>query len=97
MEKYELAVMLPEGTTAAKKKSFIEKFEKLIKVNKGKLIKTDDWGKRELSYEINNENSGYFIIFELELEKEAAKGLAQKLNMDEDIVRYLLISKKGKK
>lgn len=93
MRNYELTVILPGGTTAAKKKSTQVKIEKMVKTLKGKTGRVEDWGERELAYAINKKNTGIFLHFRLELEASAAQTIAGKLKLEEEIIRYLLIKK----
>jgi len=93
---YELTVLLPEKVTAAKKKSEIEKLEKLIKVFGGKVIKNEDWGEKQFTYPIKKNISGSYLYFEIELPEEGAKNLPSKLNLDEGVLRHLLIRKEVK-
>ena len=91
MNNYELTIVLPGGVSSAKKKTVRDRVEKLIKTDKGKVVKEDDWGKIDLAYEIKKETSGFFIHLNLELKSETAKELKDKLRLDNDIIRYLLI------
>ena len=91
MNKYELTLVLPDKATAAKKKSVSETIEKMVKVFKGKIIKTNDWGEIPLAYEIKKNKNGNFLFFELELEGEFAKQLQDKLKMEEGVIRHLLV------
>lgn len=91
MNEYELTLVLPEKATPAKKKSVIESIEKVVKTIKGKVSKKDDWGKLELSYPIKDNVSGVFLHFKLELEPDSAKNLEQKVKVEDDIIRYLLV------
>jgi small subunit ribosomal protein S6 len=91
MNKYELTFVLPGGATPAKRKSVSEKIEKLVKAGKGVIKKTDDWGKIDLSYKINKELTGVFMHLNIEMEGSAAKDLGDKLRLNNDIIRYLLI------
>jgi len=93
MNNYELTIVLSGKATEAKKKSVLAKVEKLINSLKGKIKKTDDWGKIELSYKIKKEESGIFILFDLELDGPSAKILNEKVRLEDDIMRYLLIRK----
>jgi len=86
-----LTVVLPGGVTAAKKKSIQARIKKLITAAKGKIGKVEDWGEKDLAYKIAKNESGAFLHFPLELEAEAAKNLDRKLNLEEDIIRYLLV------
>lgn len=92
---YELTIVLPGSATPAKKKSAQGKIEKIVTSAKGKVDKFDDWGERKLAYPIAKNGTGIFLHFQLELEAEAVKGLDSKLNLEEDILRYLLVKKNG--
>lgn len=93
MRNYELTIVLAGKTTPAKKKSRIVKIEKLIKAEKGKLVKKDDWGELNLSSPFLGNVTGMFLHFQLKLEPSTARELDAKLNLEEDILKYLLIRK----
>lgn len=88
---YELAFVIDGEATAAKKKAVAGTVEKIIKINKGKVNKVHDWGKRELAYPIDNHTTGIYQIYELELDSAKAAEVIGKLKLEEDIIRYLLI------
>ena len=91
MSRYELTLVLSDKATTAKKKSVVNKIEKLAKILKGKIAKSDDWGKINLSFPIQKNQSGVFLYFELELDEKQAKNLNDKLRMEDDIIRLLLV------
>ena len=95
MEKYELTIILPAKTTTAKKKSAQALVEKLVKTLKGKMLKTDDWGELKLSYKILENESGIFLHYWLELDKQAVNDINNKLRLEEGIIRYLLVRKEN--
>jgi small subunit ribosomal protein S6 len=92
MNTYELTLVLP-AKNKAKEKTFTEKVEKLVKVSDGKVVNKETWGEIELSYPINKETAGFFLHFILELEGKVVKTIDEKLRVDEDLLRYLLIRK----
>jgi len=91
MEKYELAMVLSGKVTAAKKKSVLAEIEKVVKILKGKFGKIDEWGVKELAYPIKKNDSGFFVLINLEFERKYVKQFDSKLRMNEDIIRYLII------
>jgi small subunit ribosomal protein S6 len=91
MNNYELTVILREKITPAKKKAFVAGIEKLLKALAGKVVKVDDWGKRDFAYKVNKETSGNYLFFKLELSGDGVKALADKLRMNDEVVRHLLI------
>ena len=93
MSTYELTLILDGKASPAKKKSLTEKIEKLIKLNKGKILKKDDWGKREFAYPIKKNDTGIYLFFEIELEPEVVNKVSEKIRIDDDILRHLIIRK----
>jgi len=91
MNSYELTVVLPGSASSAKKKSVSSKIEKLVEESNGKIKKVSDWGKIELAYKIQKEETGLFLHYNLELEAKGAKNLKDKLRIESDIIRYLLV------
>lgn len=93
MKQYELVTVFDGKVTAAKKKAAVEKIEKLVTVLEGKVVETLDWGVKELAYPINKLTSGSYFIFQLELPAPAAKAINEKLRLESEIIRYLLVTK----
>jgi small subunit ribosomal protein S6 len=93
MRNYELVVVLDGKTTPAKKKAFIEKLEKLVDSAKGKLGKAKDWGVKDLAYKIKKSTTGAYLIFPLELNADSVMNISEKMRLDGEIVRYLLVRK----
>jgi len=90
MDKYELTLVLP-GKSKAKEKTTKEKIEKMVKSLDGKVEKSESWGEIELAYKIKKESSGFFVYFDLELGKSAVKALSDKLRMQDEVIRFLLV------
>lgn len=91
MNKYELTVILDGKTTAAKKKTVLETIEKMVKILEGKMDKVEDWGVKEMFYQIGKIKEGLYLHIPLEIEAKSVKQLDMKLKMEESVVRYLLI------
>lgn len=93
---YELVVVLDGKVTAAKRKTSIEKIEKFVKTLDGKITDMLDWGIKDLAYPISKLYSGSYTIFQLELPAASAKVINEKLRLENDILRYLLMTKETK-
>jgi len=91
MDKYELTIVLDGKITPAKRKTVIATIEKIITTFKGKIIKTEDWGEKELYQKSGKNNSGYFIHFQLEFARSSIKSLNLKLKMEEEVKKFLLV------
>ena len=92
---YEITVVLDGKVTPAKKKSVTEDLKKLTDLYKGKLGKAKEWGRIDLAYPIGRSATGVFLHFPLELETSAVKNLTDKLRLEKDIIRYLIVKKEN--
>lgn len=97
MNNYNLTVVLDGKATPAKRREAKESLEKLISSFKGKVEKVEELGEKELAYTIKKANSGYFLNFKLNLEAASTKALLSKLNLDDNLLRYLLVRSEAKK
>lgn len=93
MNKYELTLVLDGKVGSAKKKKVMENLDKVLKLFKGVIKESKEWGVKELAYKIGKSETGLYLFFELELDPKGVKALNDKLRTDPDLIRYLLIRK----
>jgi small subunit ribosomal protein S6 len=67
-----------------------KKVESLISDSKGKITKTDIWGKRRLAYPIQHEDFAVYLYYEVELPAENVSKLEGALNITDEVIRYLI-------
>ena len=64
MNCYEHTIITKQDLPESQNKKIIDKYEKIINSNSGKVIKTEEWGLRNLSHKIKNNRKGfYFHVF----------------------------------
>ena len=93
MKKYE-AVIILNPNLSSKVETFKKDFEKLLKQHSFSINKTEDIGRRQLSYSINNHNKGHYIIFNIEGDSLQLIDIENKIKYNESIIRHLFISVK---
>lgn len=93
MTLYESMILTPSTLTSDEHETLIGRYVALIGERKGEVLKTDNWGKRVLAYEINNETEGVYTLIEFKGEGELVKELDRKLRIDESVMRHLVINK----
>jgi len=76
-----------EGITA-----MVQKFKDLIEAN-ATLGEIDEWGKRRLSYEIDFQTEGYYVLFNFTSGAEFPAELDRITTITEGIMRALIIRK----
>lgn len=85
---YELTVLLHEecdtGTSIARVVDIVERFG-------GRVISSENEGRKRLAYKINNEEFAQYIYMNIELPKDAPVRVSTALNITDDVLRYLLV------
>ncbi|HRY83458.1 MAG TPA: 30S ribosomal protein S6 [Candidatus Cloacimonadota bacterium] len=90
---YELMVIYSPKLSSEEAERENESVLNLIRENGGEIIKTDVWGRRYLAYAINKLNEGYYYLNYFKLESTAVKNLKKVYNINESILRYIVVAK----
>ena len=91
-ENYEAMVVLSTKQGEDAIKALIEKFTAVIQEN-ATLESVDEWGKRVLAYEINDETEGYYVLFNFNSVPSFPMELERRLNITDGILRSLIVCK----
>ena len=91
-ESYEAMVIysLTNGEDAAK--ALIEKFKGMIEAN-GTLESVDEWGKKKLAYEIDDQAEGYYVLYTLNAKPEFPAEFERVLKITDGVMRCLVTVK----
>ena len=90
MRTYEIMLAINPQLEDEGLNSLIDKVKKIITDAKGKIIKTDKWGKRKLAYEIKDFTEAIYVVLKFNLKESDIIELERVLKFEERIVRYLL-------
>ena len=93
MNKYE-AVIILNPNLSTKVDSFLKEFKSLLSDNSFNIIKTEDVGRRQLAYSINNHNKGHYLLFNIEGDPSKLIDIENKIKYNESIIRHLFVSVK---
>lgn len=86
---YEIAVLYhPDLEIDLEKAS--NKVEKIITDNGGKIIKTDNWGKRKLAYPIAKNDFAVYVFLTVEMPAEGVQKIELTLNITDEVIRFLI-------
>ena len=91
-ESYEAMVIysLTNGEDAAK--ALIEKFKGMIEAN-GTLESVDEWGKKKLAYEIDDQAEGYYVLYTFDAKPEFPAEFERVLKITDGVMRCLVTVK----
>ncbi len=94
MNSFEVVVLFsPELATKALD-SEINKFKNHISSNSGKVINEENWGLRDLSYNINKFKKAFYNFYQIEISGNVIQEIKKDLNQRDNILRYIFIKVK---
>ena len=78
---------IPENQT----KIIINKYEDIINKNSGKVLKTEEWGLKNLSHMIKNNKKGFYFHIKFEGIGKTIEELEKTENIDQALIRFLTV------
>ena len=78
---------LPENQT----KILIDKYKDIINKNSGKVLKTEEWGLKNLSHMIKNNKKGFYFHIKFEGIGKTIEVLEKAENIDQSLIRFLTV------
>ena len=94
MKRYELIFIIHPDLNEEEVKAVTEKFLQIISAQQGILIKTEDWGKRRLAYEIKKQPKGTYILVDFYGPGNMILEIERNLKIDDKILKFLTIKTK---
>ena len=93
MKSYELLYIIDNSLTDEQKGALVEKVNSIVEANGGKELEVDKWGERKYAYPINYKTEGYYCLVKFKAEVGAIKPISDLLNITENVVRHMIVSK----
>ena len=91
MNKFEAVLLIsPESSNNVLSEN-IKIFEDIISNNSGKITNSEDWGLRDLSYDISSFKKAFYRYFQLEINGSYIQQITKSLNQNDNIIRHLFI------
>ena len=94
MNFYEHTIITRQDISPSQLKQVEEKYKKIIENNEGNLLKTENWGLRNLSYLIKKNKKGNYIHFKIECDGPTISELEKSEKIDKNLLRYLTVKVK---
>lgn len=89
MNQYEIAVLYHPDLEIDLDKAE-SRVKKIIEDNKGKITKTDNWGKRKLAYPISKQEFALYVFYSVEMPAESVRRVEQTFNITDEVIRFLI-------
>ena len=89
MAQYEIAVLYHPDLEVDLTKAE-ERVTKLFTGNGGKVVGTDNWGKRKLAYPVNKQEHAVYVFYTVELDPQKVGEIDNTLRITDEVIRYLV-------
>ena len=92
-KQYELTILMSAETPA---KTVESALQELVAKAGASVVVSESWGKKDLAYEIKHQKAGIYLHTVIEAAPEQVVDLDRRLRLNEELLRYLLVTKMGK-
>ena len=91
MALYESVLIARQDVTAAQVETLTETVTALIKEQGGEVKKAEQWGLKSLTYKINKNRKGHYVLLNIEGPSSAINEYERTLSLNEDVLRFMTV------
>ena len=91
MKKYEIMFVVKPDMEEAEIRKTADEMKKVLTDSKAKVLEEKAMGQRELAYEINKVNTGFYYLYVVEASKEAVAEFDRVARINENLLRHLIV------
>lgn len=88
---YETVFIARQDLSVAQVEELTTFFTDILKKEGGKVLKTENWGLRQLAYRINKNRKGHYVLIESDTAPAALLEMERNMRIHEDLLRYMTI------
>lgn len=96
MRKYEVMYIIRPTLEIEAKKALIAELNTILTSRGTETVTVNEWGTRDLAYEINDFKKGYYVVLTAMATPEATFELDRVMKIKEDVIRHMIISREEK-
>ena len=91
MRKYEIMYVIRPTVLEDDRKALIEELNLIFTSRGAEVTKVNEWGMRDLAYEIEKHKKGYYVVLDVVSNDEARIEFDRIVRIKESIIRYLIL------
>lgn len=91
MAKYEAMYIIRPEVEAEARKNLIEEINNIFLSRGTEKVDVNEWGMRDLAYEIEDCTKGYYVVLAFEGNGDAIKEFDRISNIKEEIIRHICV------
>lgn len=91
MALYESTFVVRQDVSTQEVDKIAEEFSTIVTEGKGKLVKKEYWGLRNLAYKINKGRKGHYVMLAVDADAATISEMGRKYKLNENVIRSLTI------
>ena len=91
MRKYEIMYVIRPTVLEDDRKVLIEELNTISTSRGAEVTKVNEWGMKDLAYEIEKHKKGYYVVLDVVSNDEARIEFDRIVRIKETIIRYLIL------
>ena len=94
MRHYEIVFMVhPDQSDQVP--GMIERYGALIEKSNGVVHRIEDWGRRQLAYQVSKIHKAHYVLMNIEVERATLEELESAFRFNDAVLRNLVIKRRG--
>jgi len=90
MNKYESVIIINPSLEDEAIKATVKSFEDLIN-KEGKVLETNEVGRKKLAYEIKKNKEGYYVVYTFEAKPDSIKELERIYRITDEVIKFIVV------
>jgi small subunit ribosomal protein S6 len=88
---YEHVFLARQDLSQAQVDALAANATEIVETNKGKVVKTETWGLKNLAYKIKRNRKAHFVLLNIEAPAGVIAELERQTSINEDVIRYMSV------
>ena len=93
MKRYEVMYIIRPNLEEQARKDLINDINRIFTKFESQDPKVDEWGMRDLAYEIDDFKKGYYVVLDVVASTEAIAEVNRVIKIKEDVIRHIVIAR----
>ena len=95
MALFEHVIILKQSLSSNELSNELKNYTDMVSELSGNVVYQESWGMRNLAYPIKNNKKAFYEFMNIEIPQENIDLMNSKLNLNENVIRYLSIKVKS--
>ena len=75
--------------------AMVERYKGIIEAGNGRIVRLEDWGRRQLAYPVQNLVKAHYVLMNVEVDQATLAELTETFRFNDAILRHLIVKRDG--